>query len=95
MGAADERVRDYVARKGGLKAQLHGNRQQLREPRLDQSVEFDFELGDIKFNRSGQTVVQIIVPYEYRDVNLVLQDAVGLILHAEVTKVGLPDVQSL
>lgn len=48
-----------------------------------------FELGDIKYNRSGNTVVQLIVPYEFGEVNLLLQRATGLLLHARISRVPL------
>jgi hypothetical protein len=65
----------------------------LREPILEDPLSFDFELGDIKYNRSGQTVVQIIVPFEFGDINLKLQRAIGLLMHAEVSKADVLDVQ--
>jgi hypothetical protein len=74
-----------------LKAQLHGNRQRTRQPTLAEGLSFDFELGDVKYNRSGNTVVQIIIPYEHREMNLHLQDAIGLLLHAEVTRAKVTD----
>lgn len=45
-----------------------------------------FELGDIKYSRSGNTVVQLIIPYEFGDINLILQRATGLILHAKISR---------
>lgn len=50
-----------------------------------------FELGDIKYNRSGNTVVQLIIPYEFGDMNLLLQRAIGLLLFARVSKVRIED----
>lgn len=59
---------------------------------MDGTIEFDFELGDIKYNRSGNTVVQFIIPYEYGDMNLILQRAIGVLLHAEIRKANVqPD----
>ena len=48
-----------------------------------------FELGDIKYNRSGNTVVQIIIPFEFGEANLLLQRAIGLLLKAEISRVPM------
>ena len=78
---------DYVRRAGGLRKQLHGNKPQTRKPELKGEIGFFFELGDIKYNRSGNTVVQLIIPYEFGEVNLLLQRAIGLTLHAKISQI--------
>jgi hypothetical protein len=80
---------DYVRRSGGIK--VHGNKGQVRKPDLEGTIEFYFELGEIKYTRTGHTIVQILIPFEFGEANLLLQRATGLLLKAAISKVPLTE----